>query len=174
MAKEPSCRGTGVEVPQPKRVIPGTTQSKLTVAGDNNVLDVVRVAPQAPEWVSVRLLRARSEKRAGGERDKTQTREKSARRGLSEEKETEKSRASGGSKSGKPPHPQTQTSSRWKLELTSSLVSFHRMTVLSLEAESKMSLFGWLMGVAIAVTQPSWPSRVPRKVKVSAMVRCGV
>ena len=44
------------------------------------------------------------------------------------------------------------------------------ITVLSLDAESKMSLLGWLIGVAIAVTHPSWPSRVPRKVKVSAMV----
>ncbi len=49
----------------------------------------------------------------------------------------------------------------------SSLVSFHTMSDLSRDEDRIMS--GNLGLVAIWVTQPLWPSKVPRNVNVSAM-----
>ena len=49
--------GSGVQVPEPQGVVPGAGEGELSVAGDDDVLDVVRVSPKTPEWVSERLLR---------------------------------------------------------------------------------------------------------------------
>ena len=52
----------------------------------------------------------------------------------------------------------------------SSRVRVHTMSVLSREAERRRSDAG-SRGAARAVTQPAWPSRVPRRERVSVMVK---
>ena len=56
VTEESSGGHTGVQVPQPKSVIPGTTESELTVTGNDDVLDVVGVSSQTSQRISKGLL----------------------------------------------------------------------------------------------------------------------
>jgi len=49
---------SGVEVPQTESTIPRTRQSELTIRGDGNILDKVRVTSQTLVCITVLLLRA--------------------------------------------------------------------------------------------------------------------